>query len=145
MITLFFFLSTVVDADRVVLLVLFGRIHRIFFFFLVLTSLPKHASVESTGLTKRALPTTKMLLIIIVVIIIRKLTASAEASCLSTSSSSPPFFFRFKLRELFFSLSLCFHLCAKKKKRKRHFAFASSAAPAEISFSSFFFLDYMEL
>ena len=144
MITLFFFLSTVVDADRVVLLVLFGRIHCIFFFW-NLTSLPKHASVESTGLTKRALPTTKMLLIIIVVIIIRKLTASAEASCLSASSSSPPFFFRFKLRELFFSLSLCFHLCAKKKKRKRHFAFASSAAPAEISFSSFFFLDYMEL
>lgn len=33
MITLFFFLSTVVDADRVVLLVLFGRIHCIFFFF----------------------------------------------------------------------------------------------------------------
>ena len=117
MITLFFFLSTVVDADRVVLLVLFGRIHCIFFFFLVLTSLPKHASVESTGLTKRALPTTKMLLIIIVVIIIRKLTASAEASCLSASSSNPPFFFRFKLRELFFSLSLCFHLCAKKKKK----------------------------
>lgn len=32
MITLFFFLSTVVDADRVVLLVLFGRMHCIFFF-----------------------------------------------------------------------------------------------------------------